>query len=161
MVIRSSCLVWSDMTVTPDNLNDLAEFDRVFMVHNDGTVSFPDGIYAPGVVHEDTERNRADIGDKDFQAVTGWSDQYTYSGPVMHPSEFLGGRMAEWVLETPGIYAVVVVDVLSCEDCEDLEPDHEPDCEHEPSGWMLLTGKAELELARESEIYKIGVSNDG
>jgi hypothetical protein len=96
-------------------LNSFVEFDAPFRVMPDGSVdnSLPN-VYAPSVYGygdadgQVTERETID-GREDWEFVDGFSGQYGYSGPVMHPSEFLGGGMARYVLETPGIYCVVGV----------------------------------------------------
>lgn len=61
----------------------------------------------------------------DWSPVTGYSGQYGYAGPVMHPSEFAGTGMVRDMAQTPGIYVLAVV-----EDSEDPEADFE--------GWILL-----------------------
>jgi len=71
------------------------------------------------------------MGDE-WSFVDGFSGQYGYRGPIMHVSEYLGGGMADHVLETPGIYVVVVVEVLD-------DPDWDYTNENpEPAGWALL-----------------------
>jgi hypothetical protein len=67
-------------------------------------------------------------GDSRWSPVTGFSSQYGYTGPVMHASEHIGGGMAQHIVNTPGIYAAVVVDVFDA-DYEQAD---------EPAGWMLL-----------------------
>ena len=108
--------------VTRDTLNSVMEFDSVVYSHGDGTISNALGVHAPDVV-EYGEGLESDLGG--WEAVNGYSRQYSYGGPVMHPSEYLGGAMAEYVLENPGNYAMVVV-----QDGDDLDG--------EPAGWALM-----------------------
>jgi hypothetical protein len=41
--------------------------------------------------------------------MTGYTGQYGYNGPVMHESEYIGGRLSESILALPGWYVAVVV----------------------------------------------------
>lgn len=103
--------------VTAANLNDVMEFEHVIVVHDDGTVTdAPAGVYAPSLMDEDLDGG-------DWTLLDGFSGQYRYSGPVMHASEFIGGRMAEHILATPGTYVAVVSE--------------DPDGDDEPVGWAV------------------------
>jgi len=102
---------------TTTRLNDI-EFQRVFTIGPAGEVSFPIGIYAPEVYDED-------IVSDEWSFIDGWSGQSHYSGPIMHPSEYLGGAMERWVRETPGTYVMVMSE--------------DPEGGEEPYGWALLT----------------------
>jgi hypothetical protein len=42
----------------------------------------------------------------------GWSSQNRYRGPFMHASEFIGGGLERHILQTPGLWAAVVVECL-------------------------------------------------
>lgn len=99
-------------------LNDIMEFDHVIHVHSDGTVTDDDtaGQYAPDMHDGSIEPG------SEWTLLSGWSGQYNYGGPSMHASEFVGGRLAEHVLSTPG-YWVTVVDY--------------PSDGSEPDGWGL------------------------
>ncbi len=118
-------------TITPDKLNDVMEFDRVIRVDSDGTVSYAsaEGAYAPelcavtdgdGSHTSDTDpdlcRQAADQG---WTLLSGWTGQYGYSGVCMHPSEVIGGSLAEHILATPGYWVTVVI----YED-DDSDPEH-------------------------------------
>lgn len=92
-------------------LNDIMEFDHVIEVHQDGSVTHRADIYAPELV-DDT------VSDG-WELLNGYSGQYLYSGPVMHSSEFIGGRMADDILSTPGIYVAVVATTTDKEFAED------------------------------------------
>ena len=110
-------------TVTPENIDAWVEFDSPFRVNFDGTVERVDSIYAPSVYHVDGERE-PDVDGSGWEFMDGYSGQHGYPGPVMHVSEFLGGRMADDVLANPGVYVICAV-----EDMDDLD---------NPAGWVLL-----------------------
>lgn len=104
-------------------LSDAMDFEHVITVHDDGTFGDgPAGLYAPTVL---------DVGDGArpddpvWELLTGYTGQHGYNGPVMHPSEYIGGRMARDILDTPGVYVAVVV-----------YADDEPDGP-EPAGWAV------------------------
>lgn len=107
-----------------NDLNDVMSFDHVVEVHADGTVTDRPDIYAPESFDDD--RGGIDFaGDKRWTALDGYSGQQSYSGPIMHPSEYIGGSLADDILSEPGVYVAVVVTDLSSEDAE-------------PSGWAVL-----------------------
>ncbi len=85
-----------------ETLNDLMSFDHVVTVHDDGTVTDgPVGVYAP-------ELYDGEILADGWELLDGYSGQDRYSGPIMHASEYVGGRMARDILETPGVYVALV-----------------------------------------------------
>lgn len=94
-------------TATRETLSDMLEFDHPVIVHADGTVSDAVGVYAPEV-YEDGDASLPYVNDG-WELLDGYSGQCGYSGPVMHPSEFVGGRLADDVLSEPGIYVVTAV----------------------------------------------------
>ena len=94
-------------------LNNLAEIDHVFTIHEDGTITDgPPGIYAPYLTD-----GELDPGADRWEMLNGYSGQDRYSGPIMHDSEFLGGGMARDVLSQPGTYVCVAAQYL----CTDEE----------------------------------------
>jgi hypothetical protein len=108
--------VWLDRTFpAPDRLNGVMEIDHVIRVGDDGSVTDADGVYAPDVYEDDGELLPVGSG---WSLLDGYSGQDRYSGPIMHASEYIGGRMASDILETPGLYVAVVVYPL-----DDSEPD--------------------------------------
>ena len=114
------------MTSTAADLERIAEFGHVFTVTETGTVVHgPAGVYAPEYYDGTTS---AELQRAGWEAMSGYTGQYGYNGPHMHASEYLGGRLARDILETPGVYVVVVVDVLP----DDSDPDPEP------AGWAVL-----------------------
>ncbi|WP_147265794.1 hypothetical protein [Nocardia puris] len=111
--------------MTPARLREVMEFDHVIHVDSDGRVSEPKDVYAPDV----TESNGTVAVDPvDWELLTGWTGQWNYSGPVMHPSEFVGGRLADHILTTPGTYVTVVVT-----DLDELDADGESAL----AGWAI------------------------
>lgn len=85
------------------NLNDVMEFDHVIEVRGDGTVIARPDVYAPNLYDDDFEP-----GTTGWALLNGYSGQHGYSGPMMHQSEFIGGRMARDILDTPGVYVALV-----------------------------------------------------
>lgn len=45
-----------------------------------------------------------------WELLTGFTCQYGYSGPGMHSSEYVGGGLAQHILDTPGLYTVLYGD---------------------------------------------------
>ena len=110
-------------------LNDRMEFDCVVRVDADGKVWDEPDWYAPSL--NDGVLDGAGAG---WELLGGYSGQYGYSGPIMHPSEYIGGRMERDILARPGLY-VALVDYPTGDPDEDESP--------EPDGWAV----AYLELA--------------
>lgn len=84
-----------------ETLSDFMEFDRVVRVEDDGTV-WATGEPAPTVDDED-------VLTPGWSLVIGFSNQYSYGGPIMHPSEYIGGGLETHILDNPGDYVTVVV----------------------------------------------------
>lgn len=90
------------MNFTEYILDKLMEFDHMIQVHPNGSVTVPKDIYAPSLYDDE-------LDDKSWGFfTTGYSGQYNYSGPIMHNSEYIGGRLARDILDTPGYYVAVV-----------------------------------------------------
>ena len=117
------------MEVTRENLNSIMEFEHVIEVHADGSVTEPSGVWAPELNDgEITELN------SDWLLLDGWSGQYLYSGSIMHPSEYIGGPLADWMLDTPGLYVALVAETYrscgdQCGQCKECEPEFD--------GWVI------------------------
>lgn len=103
-------------------LNEIMEFDHVIEVLGDGTVTDTTGVWAPEMWDDKLDST-------DWQLMHGYSGQWGYSGPTMHPSEYIGGGLARDILAEPGVY----VAILSYDDCE---CDCECDCDT-VSGWAV------------------------
>jgi hypothetical protein len=112
--------------VTADDLSAWAEFGSPFRVHPDGTVAaaHDEGVYAPEIVYVSDDADTLDEVPAGWHALRGYTGQYSYTGPIMHASEQLGGRLAGDVLSTPGLYVVVTVDDYTEDD--------------EPAGWAVI-----------------------
>jgi hypothetical protein len=90
------------------------------------------GVYAPEftvgtdadgqVLAEHEAQMIADVKAQGWELVSGWTGQYGYSGPIMHPSEFIGGALEQHIRETPGYWVAVAVEG------DDYEP---------AAGWAL------------------------
>lgn len=108
-----------------DNLNHVMEFDHVIRVHEDGTVDTTvEGVHAPELYDEELDTS---TGWRFFS--TGYSGQDSYNGPIMHASEFIGGRLADDILSTPGLFVAVVSYLLDLDDEDD---------ELDVTGWAVL-----------------------
>lgn len=112
------------------NLTDQMEFDHPVAVQADGTVTdAPEGIYAPEV--EDGELVSYV---EDWTLLSGYTGQQSYNGPVMHNSEYIGGRLERDILAEPGIYVAVVNAITwDCDDPECTCTDGPPEVE----GWCI------------------------
>lgn len=108
-------------------LNSIMEFDHIIEVHDDGTITEPSDIWAP-----DLFNGELDSRDDGWTLLNGFSRQYGYSGPIMHPSEFIGGNIERYIRETPGLYVALV------SYCDDEDSDSE-DSELDIDGWAIAT----------------------
>jgi hypothetical protein len=115
------------MNVTAETLNSVMEFGHLIQVHDDGTVTEPWLLITPETVYQELDSDGQCIDNEVHDLPDGWSlmngysGQCGYSGPVMHTSEFIGGRMADDILSTPGFYVAVAVDGLLPEGADDDE----------------------------------------
>lgn len=106
-------------------LNARMEFGHVIRVHEDGTVSDPADVHGPEIVYLQLDADGQSLDDDFIDVPDGWTPmrgytgQYGYNGPVMHSSEFIGGRMERDILSEPAFYVAVVVDGLPAEDSSD------------------------------------------
>ena len=104
---------------TMATLNELMEFDHPVYVSADGTVADPPcPLYAPELFGIDDNELQSQARSAGWAGLlTGYTGQYGYNGPVMHPSEYVGGGLERYILATPGWYVVTAV-----MDDEDYEP---------------------------------------
>ena len=108
------------------NIKDV-DFDSVFTVNEDGTVTERNDLYAPDLFEDE-------IGSSKWSFFShGYTGQYGCNGPIMHNSEYLGGALLEDILNAPGTY-VLVVSYYDNEDeaMRDVEPTIS-------EGWAVLT----------------------
>jgi hypothetical protein len=134
--------------VTEDNLNAVMEFGHVIQVLQDGTViDRVPSVYGPESldmevdadgqsIHADDSDIKGQAKSAGWELLTGYTGQYSYNGPVMHPSEYIGGRMARDILETPGYYVALVVEA-PCNYEGSTDCDIEVGCDCEPAGWAV------------------------
>lgn len=126
--------------VTPDMLNSVMSFEHVIRVNEDGTVSGVEEFFYFEV--------GTDLGDdgiwhaheslpEGWSLMSGYTGQYGYNGPHMHQSEFIGGRMARDILETPGLYVVLEV-TPNCNYTED-DCNEDDGCNCEATEWVVAT----------------------
>ncbi len=91
-------------------LNDTMELDHIVTVHADGTVTPDYSRFTPDLFSDDMSDpwiENASVGDDwEFFSV-GYTGQHGYSGPIMHDSEFIGGRLERDILASPGTYVAV------------------------------------------------------
>jgi hypothetical protein len=106
-----------------DWLNQVMEIDHPVRVNEDGTVTGRGiQVYAPesnvettydgSVLKEHEDRWTESVRSQGWESARGWSGQDRYAGPFMHPSEYIGGSLAEYILATPGVWVAVVVECL-------------------------------------------------
>lgn len=124
--------------MTEEGLDQLMEFGHTIHVHEDGTVT-EDGPRANEMllVCLDSDGGAPDPDQADidlslgagWSLLTGWTGQYGYRGPIMHASEYIGGGLARYILETPGYYCSVIVDGIPEDAGEDVET--------ESVGWAI------------------------
>lgn len=132
------------------NLNELMQIDHVVFVREDGTVTddraTTRGVYAPEVscdydgpfadaqISDAQERSMIDYVKRDtgWSLLTGWS--HGGGVAIMHPSEYIGGRLAEHIRETPGYWVAVTVELHPGKD----DPEYnDGNGESETAGWAL------------------------
>lgn len=105
-------------------LNEIMAFDHVVLVRPDGTVDEKpqNAPWAPDYADDYID------GHPRWTVMThGWSRQCGYSGPVMHNSEYIGGALERFILETPGWWVAVPAQWWNADEQEyDIE------------GWVLF-----------------------
>lgn len=114
------------------DLNSRMEFDHVVQVLGNGSIVDRDDLYAPEC-SDDGEGGIDFAGAKEWEALNGYSGQDSYAGPIMHPSEFIGGALERDILGEPGVYVAVVVTDLDAEGGVD-----------DAAGWAVLRYSAPL-----------------
>lgn len=126
-------------TVEPDALDAVLSLDGLPVYsHGDGTLSDARDVDYPDAL------DAVDGCPGPWEPMTGYTGQYGYNGPHMHPSEYVGGALARDILDTPGLYVCVVVDYGPCAD--DADRSVEPcagcvsgsGCESAVDGWAVL-----------------------
>lgn len=88
------------------DLNAIMEFDHPVRVDTDGTVTDTglDDVHAPTLLDQELDSDKWEF------FTWGYTGQYGTNGPIMHNSEYIGGRLAKDILSTPGVYVAIVAD---------------------------------------------------
>lgn len=102
------------------SLNDQMSFDHVIRIDENGAVAKPlTTTYAPEVYVECADDDCgpitaeaeaamiAHVEEQGWELMTGYTGQCLYNGPIMHVSEYVGGRLEDDIRATPGLYVVV------------------------------------------------------
>lgn len=94
------------MSTRTQGLNDIMEFDHVVIVHKDGSITDAPRdqreYWAPELYDDELTGEGWDF------FTHGYSGQDRYSGPIMHNSEYIGGRLEQDIRSTPGTYVALV-----------------------------------------------------
>lgn len=90
-------------------LNHIMEFGTVVWSDGHGAVYDQVPVYAPEVAGDDEQEQTACAERQGWTLLTGWTGQYSYHGAHMHPSEFIGGGLADHILTTAGFYVTVAI----------------------------------------------------
>ncbi|MET9262385.1 hypothetical protein [Amycolatopsis sp. NPDC004079] len=116
------------------DLNERMEFGHVIQVHEDSSITDADGMHAPEVyvttdadgqiLDADEREMTASVEAQGWELMTGYTGQYGYRGPTMHPSEYVGGGLEQDIFAEPGYYVACVVEVLD-------------NAEGDPAGWVV------------------------
>lgn len=118
-------------------LNDLMEIGHVIRVQ-DGVAS-DEGIdrtrremWAPECIYYGFDGGKAHIEPgQGWTLLEGYTGQHGYSGPIMHSSEYVGGRLERDILARNGYYVALVCEVID-------DPDWDYSVENpEPAGWAV------------------------
>ena len=126
-------LSYAPQIVTAEELNTSVEFNIPFIVNEDGTVEMSGNFGPDEVIGGLLEDGEIYVGEKWSVWSHGYTGQDRYSGPALHNSEQLSGRMAEDLLNEPGEYCLCEVGWEYDE--HDLEYD---DGELYYEGWVVL-----------------------
>lgn len=112
-------------------LNDIMDFHHVIRVVNgkiSDNVPHDREYWAPELHwYDDTHVFQPYLDFCGWELMNGYSGQCGYSGPIMHESEYIGGRMERDIIARDGYYVALPCDTM---------PDGE-DEESEPVGWAV------------------------
>jgi len=122
-------------------LNSIMEFDYVIKVEN-GTITENlenrRELWAPECLYNEFGDDKHIQPGQGWTLLEGYTGQYSYNGPVMHSSEYIGGRMETDILANDGYYVALVCEVMS-DDPDAAEND-------EPAGWCVAYRPLDLEV---------------
>lgn len=143
-------------------LSDVMDFDHPIRVMPDGTVTDAIREHAPNV-HAYPSKTAGGPDEilvipDNWRLMDGYSGQQGYRGPIMHPSEFIGGRMADDILSEPAVYVAVAVYGIDA-NCDSEECDRKgegsPDCNHGIHGWAVATKPDYSAIYNSSDIKQL------
>ena len=106
-------------------LNDIMQLDHVVQVHSDGSVTDHDipnqrELWAP-----DLRNGELDSYTPGWNLISaGYTGQDRYNGPIMHNSEYIGGRLADDILAEPGYY-VALPSEYACDESHNCDEECE------------------------------------
>jgi len=130
------------------------DFDQVFAITENGNyVGNIAGQYAPEAVNPDGTADATEI--QGWQLLlSGYSAQWSYSGPWMHDSETLSDAILDLITSTPG-YWVAIYGTYECE-YEDEHPETHHECEPHIEGWTMAHKPFEIQnpTTKDAEIGK-------
>lgn len=111
-------------------LNKQIEFGCPVVVKADGSIERAD-VTAPDLYDDE-------LSDSAWTFFTaGYTGQHGYSGPIMHNSEFISGRLADDIVAQPGYYVALVSEYRECAECEGIE-DEDYICDYDHAeGWAI------------------------
>lgn len=112
--------------VHPITLSDILNFEHVIRVNDDATITDDTpGEYAPDLIQWEQPDGTwvEELLSDSWELLTGFTGQYSYSGPMMHASETIGGGLALHIVTHPGFYVALVPSVLAANE--------------EPDGWAV------------------------
>ena len=90
---------------TPEQLASAMDFDHVIRVLPGRVIETHPAqtLYAPEMLDDEIDSDQ-------WTVLTGFTGQYGYAGPTLHSSEYIGGGLAEYILDTPGLYVAIMSD---------------------------------------------------
>ena len=120
------------------NVFNDAEFGVVIEVTKE-SATITSRYFNPDVYHDDTHDMLIQgVPWRKHEAVTGWkvltgySNQWSYNGPTMHPSEFVSDGMVRGFMEDSEDLTYEYVQLI-----QDVMPDDYND-DPEPAGWIIM-----------------------
>jgi hypothetical protein len=120
--------------IDPKDLNGWVEFDSPFEVDGEGNVRQKWELYVPSYFDDEIDGSGWETWSQ------GYTGQYSYQGPVMHNSEYLGGRMASDLLAEPGVYVLTPAHWRPTIE-DEADPDFNIDNYDDIEGWVVLKKK--------------------
>lgn len=107
--------------MNPEDQSVDIEFDTAF-AFNGQHITVNRSIIIPSVYVDDTpDPSTLTIESDQWQAITGFSGQHGYDGPIMHPSEQFSPNVLRSLYETHGTNAIyALTEVIDADDPDAL-----------------------------------------